>query len=78
MSKQTKEKHRLEKAELVSEIKEFFNLELVGDSSFTLDEISKFFGLSRERVRQIETNALKKLRSPSISKEFREILRNKE
>jgi len=74
MSKQTKEKHRLEKAELVSEIKEFFNLELVGDSSFTLDEI----GNIKRTCKTNRNKCIKKLRSPSISKEFREILRNKE
>ena len=33
----------------------------------TLDEIGKEFGITRERVRQIEVKALRKLRSPYFS-----------
>ncbi|MFQ5780545.1 MAG: RNA polymerase sigma factor RpoD/SigA [Nitrospiria bacterium] len=35
---------------------------LEGDETFTLEEIGKVFGLTRERVRQIESAALRKLR----------------
>lgn len=38
------------------------------DKSETLDEIGKSLSLSRERVRQIEQNALKKLRNPHRAK----------
>ena len=31
---------------------------------YSLDEIAKYFGISRERVRQLETKALRRLRSP--------------
>ncbi|MFQ5684460.1 MAG: sigma-70 family RNA polymerase sigma factor [Candidatus Binatia bacterium] len=34
---------------------------------YTLDEVGKIFSISRERVRQIEMKALRKLRSPAIA-----------
>ena len=37
----------------------------------TLEEIGKVFGIGRERVRQIEQNALRKLRHPSNAKHLR-------
>jgi len=37
----------------------------------TLEEIGKEFGVTRERIRQIEAKALKKLRHPSISKRLK-------
>jgi RNA polymerase primary sigma factor len=45
-------------------------------SEFTLDEIARILGLSRERVRQIERAALKKLKHPSVSKKLREYMNN--
>ena len=36
----------------------------------TLDEIGKQFGVTRERIRQIEAKALKKLRSPKHRKKL--------
>jgi len=35
---------------------------------YTLEEIGNFLGLTRERIRQIEANALKKLQNPYRSK----------
>src|SRR5574344_34860 len=37
------------------------------DSDHTLDEIGKFFGVTRERARQMEASSLRKLRNPSRS-----------
>ncbi|MBO4401140.1 MAG: sigma-70 family RNA polymerase sigma factor [Selenomonadaceae bacterium] len=40
---------------------------LEDDTFRTLDEVGKKFGLTRERIRQIEFGALKKLRLPEVS-----------
>ena len=40
----------------------------------TLEEIGKSFGVTRERIRQIETKALRKLRHPARSKKLKDFL----
>ena len=42
--------------------------------SRTLEEVGQFFNVTRERVRQIESKALRKLRHPSRTRALREYL----
>ena len=46
----------------------------VKSGDFTLDEIAKMMGITRERVRQIEQMAIKKLKYPKASKNLRDYL----
>jgi RNA polymerase primary sigma factor len=43
-------------------------------SEHTLEEVGQTFAVTRERIRQIEAKALRKLRQPSRSKRFRVFL----
>ena len=47
---------------------------LVDGKDHTLEEVSRFFDVTRERVRQIEAKALRKLRHPSHSRKLRDYL----
>jgi len=38
------------------------------DCTFTLEEIGKVLNITRERVRQIEQNAIKKLKHPKVGR----------
>jgi RNA polymerase primary sigma factor len=42
--------------------------------TYTLEEVGQKFGLTRERIRQIETKALRRLRHPRRSRQLREYL----
>ncbi len=47
----------------------------IGDGSeYTLEEVGKIFDVTRERIRQIEAKALKKLRHPSRSEKLKTFL----
>ena len=45
---------------------------IIGDKNCTLEEIGRVFGVTRERIRQIEAKALRKLRQPSLSTKLRD------
>ena len=47
---------------------------LTDDKPHTLEEVGKEFDVTRERIRQIESKALRKLRHPSRSKKLRDFL----
>jgi RNA polymerase primary sigma factor len=40
----------------------------------TLEQVGKYFNVTRERIRQIEAKALRKLKHPSRSKKLRDYL----
>ena len=47
---------------------------LLDGTCHTLEEVGKKFNVTRERIRQIETQALRKLRHPSRAKKLKDFL----
>ena len=47
---------------------------LEGNKQMTLEEVGKVFGVTRERIRQIEAKALRKLKHPSRRKQLQDYL----
>lgn len=47
---------------------------LEGDKQMTLEEVGKVFGVTRERIRQIEAKALRKLKHPSRRRKLQDYL----
>jgi RNA polymerase primary sigma factor len=51
-----------------------FGLGLEDGSEHTLEEVGQSFAVTRERIRQIEAKALRKLRHPSRSRKLRKFM----
>jgi RNA polymerase primary sigma factor len=47
---------------------------LGGEDAMTLEEVGQCFGVTRERIRQIEAKTLRKLRHPSRSNKLKSFL----
>ena len=50
---------------------------LMDDKTHTLEEVGKEFGVTRERIRQIESKALKKLKTPARQNKLKEFFTDK-
>lgn len=47
---------------------------LKGEKPLTLEQVGQKFGVTRERIRQIESKALRKLRHPSRRRKLQDFL----
>ena len=44
------------------------------EDPLTLEQVGEMFNLTRERIRQIETGAIKKLQMPAVKKELAHLM----
>ena len=51
-----------------------FRFGIGGDNPQTLEQVGQYFGVTRERIRQIEAKALKTLRKPMYARQLRDLL----
>jgi RNA polymerase primary sigma factor len=51
-----------------------YNFQIEGGRHNTLEDVGKIFDVTRERIRQIEVKALRKLRHPKLGKKLRDYL----
>ena len=72
-SKDVDQSHRMTERELLI-LKMRFGIDMPNQDTWTLHQIAKIFNISYERVRQIETRALKKLRNNGDMKELRHLI----
>ena len=47
---------------------------LLDSQDYTMEEVGRYFGVTRERIRQVESKALRKLRHPTRSRQLRDYL----
>ena len=55
-------------------IKMRFGIDMPNQQSLTLDQIGKIFGLTKERVRQLETRGMRKMRNNSDMQKLRHLV----
>ena len=60
--------------ERIHVINEYLETHSQCETEFTLQEIADLFGMTKERIRQIEISAIKKLRHPKLYRRFKELL----
>ena len=72
-SKAVQQSDKMTERELLI-LKMRFGIDMPNQDTWTLHQIAKIFNISYERVRQIETRALKKLRNNGDMKELRHLI----
>jgi RNA polymerase primary sigma factor len=55
-------------------IKMRFGIDMPNQQSLTLDQIGKIFGLTKERVRQLETRGMRKMRNNADMQKLRHLV----
>ena len=72
-SKAVRQSDKMTERELLI-LKMRFGIDMPNQDTWTLHQIAKVFNISYERVRQIEAQALKKLRNNNDMKELRHLI----